>query len=93
MCRCGPPDGSRIAFQATRGEEYDIDVVRVSDRVRTRLTTTREYDGAQSWSPDGREIVFISSRDGYEAVYVMSSADGRARRLTSSASLNPAWFR
>ena len=33
------PDGSRIAFQIARAENYDIGVVRLSDR---RLTDFRE---------------------------------------------------
>jgi len=58
-----------------------------------RNVAALRYDGGQTWSPDGREIAFVSARGDSEALYVMHAADGRARRLTPGASLNPAWSR
>lgn len=85
------PDGTRIAFQMARGDNYDIGVVRVSDGAQVDVAATSAYDGLFTWSPDGRRLAFISGRDGAETVWIVD-ADGRnARRLTSSASLNPSW--
>src|SRR6185436_15955834 len=52
------PDGKRIAFQAVRGSmlesrNYDIEVMRVADRARTRLSDNNYYDGMTAWSSDG----------------------------------------
>jgi Tol biopolymer transport system component len=74
------PGGGRILF--TRypvggfGDIFLLDVR--SGRVR-RLTFTKADDGDPSWSPDGRRIVFDSTRDGNREVYVMN-ADGTAQR-------------
>jgi hypothetical protein len=38
-----------------------------------------------AWSPDGQKILFVSDRDGLEAVYVMNAGGGGQRRLTSPA--------
>ncbi|MDI6840727.1 MAG: BamA/TamA family outer membrane protein [bacterium] len=46
-----------------------------------RLTEHKDYffNTAPSISPDGSEIVFISDRDEYENLYLMSSIDGRIK--------------
>jgi Tol biopolymer transport system component len=47
-----------------------------------RLTETPGYDAEGSYSPDGRQIVFTSFRDGDAEIYIMD-ADGRnPRRIT-----------
>ena len=85
------PDGSRIAFQSVRGDNYDVEVVQADGRHRARLSVAAQYDGAHSWSTDGTLLAFLSGRDGYEAVYVMQADGGQPRRLTTQASLDPRW--
>jgi Tol biopolymer transport system component len=87
------PDGSRIAFQSVRGENYDIEVMRPDGSQRTRLSTSPAYDGQFSWSPDSKRLAFISGRDGFDGVYVVRVDGGETTRLTTRASLNPAWSR
>jgi Tol biopolymer transport system component len=90
------PDGTRIAFQVVRGENYDIEMVRVSDRARAVVAASPTYDGMRAWSPDGTRLAFISSRDGYNALFV-ADIDGmrvsQPRRLTGESSLDPSWPR
>jgi Tol biopolymer transport system component len=47
-----------------------------------RLTETPGDDRAASWSPDGRMLVFDSTRDGNTELYVMNADGTGARRLT-----------
>lgn len=85
------PDASQIAFQIARGKNYDIGVVRLSDGKRTDLANSAAYDGMFTWSPNGRRLAFVSSRDGFDAMY-RTDADGQhIVRLTETPSLNPAW--
>jgi dipeptidyl aminopeptidase/acylaminoacyl peptidase len=64
-----------------------------------QLTDGPWNDGAPAWSPDGREIAFVSYREADEDVtfrsdiWVLSVADGAYRKLTGSkgSSASPAW--
>lgn len=47
-----------------------------------RLTTVDGYDAEGSYSPDGRQIVFTSKRDGDLEIYVMDADGKNPRRLT-----------
>jgi Tol biopolymer transport system component/DNA-binding beta-propeller fold protein YncE len=46
-----------------------------------------------SWSPDGRRIVFVSTRDGDPEVYVLNADGSDPRRLTTAPGrdAHPAW--
>lgn len=49
------------------------------------------YDGSYTWSVDGTQVAFISARDGVEGVYSVDADGQHAARLTTTASLTPAW--
>ena len=58
-----------------------------------RLTNDSDWDWKPSWSPDGRHIVFDSSRDGNYEIYVMDSDGSNPHRLTDhpAADWFPSW--
>ena len=70
------PDGSLIAFQIADGENYQVGVVRVSDRARSLLASSSAYDGSYAWAPDGKRVAFISGRDGFDGLFTVD-ADGQ----------------
>ena len=47
-----------------------------------RLTDTPGYDAEGSYSPDGRQIVFTSFRDGDAEIYIMDADGKNPRRIT-----------
>jgi Tol biopolymer transport system component len=49
-----------------------------------RLTDTPGYDAEGSYSPDGRQIIFTSFRDGDAEIYVMDADGKNPRRITRS---------
>jgi TolB protein len=86
------PDGLRIVFQIADRGNYEIGLIRLSDGARSLLANSSAYDGSYNWSTDGTRVAFISSRDGFVGVYVVSAGDEPSPvRLTRSASLTPAW--
>jgi Tol biopolymer transport system component/DNA-binding CsgD family transcriptional regulator len=83
----GVDDGPirRIAYVEMRGEEEgDIWTMNPDGSDKVQLTDDPGWEGAPSWSPEGRRIAFESrpngaSGDGRSALFVMNS-DGSSRR-------------
>jgi len=50
----------------------------------TRLTDSPGYDAECAYSPDGKQIVFCSDRDGDPDLYIMDANGANVRQLTNS---------
>ena len=77
----GSVDGVSEIFTATNGGGLK------------RLTKDRYIDVGPTWSPDGRQIAFVSDRTGAPQLYVMNADGGGVRRLTFDGAYNtsPSW--
>jgi TolB protein len=62
----------------------DIFEINVDGTGLRRLTDTKGYDAECSYSPDGKQIVFCSNRDGNLELYIMDSDGKNARKLTNA---------
>lgn len=62
--------------------EYDVYRGRADGTEMRRLTDTPGYDAEAAVSPDGKEIVFTSGRDGDLELYKMNVDGSSVRRLT-----------
>jgi len=83
------PDGRFVAYTVGTPDmvenriAHNIWIVSTSpDRLASQLTHTG-HDTRPQWSPDGKKIAFLSSRDGAPQIYLMSSQGGNASKLTS----------
>ena len=61
--------------------------------LRRRLTDHWAIDVSPSWSPDGRQIAFCSSRCGGPQIYVMNADGSALHRVTNVGAYNtsPSW--
>ena len=80
------PERCRIAFVRFSGTgkgEDDIYVMSADGKTIRRLTTDPGRDTFPDWSPDGKQISFISDRDGSPNLFVMDANGGNQRQLTN----------
>lgn len=81
---CPPhPDYSRGYVWAIY-PDYDIFMARDDGSDLRPLTTSPGYDAEATVSPDGKKIVFTSTRDGDLDIYSMNVDGTEVRRLTST---------
>jgi serine/threonine protein kinase/Tol biopolymer transport system component len=80
MPRISPDDGTRLALTVLDSAgNYDIwiwDFAR--ENLMTRLTIDKAADLYPLWTPDGKQIVFFSTRDNSTGIY-RESADGSGK--------------
>jgi serine/threonine-protein kinase len=81
------PDGKRIAFHLDDGRQLDVYTYEWGRDFTTRLTADSAVDSNPIWSPDGRTILFSSSRGAGQLAnlyWVAADGSGEAHRLTES---------
>ena len=69
------PDGKSLAIDRIEGNNADVWVYNVASGAAQRLTFDSAKEVAPLWSPDGKSIVFASSRRGHFDIY-RKAADG-----------------
>src|ERR1700730_8205200 len=81
------PDGSRLAFVVTeppKGERRPghIWIYEMQSGGIRQFTYSARTESSPRWSPDGKQLAFLSNRDEDQQVYVMRADGGEARALT-----------
>lgn len=95
------PDGSRVAYVVTQADsatnryKRELWIARTDGSGARRLTWLNVSAGAPAFSPDGRQLAFVSARDGKPAqIWILPLAEGgEAWPLTSleTGAGGPAW--
>ncbi|HWP38512.1 MAG TPA: amidohydrolase family protein [Gemmatimonadales bacterium] len=84
------PDGQSVVFDLL-GDLYAIPI---AGGTATRLTHGIAHDMQPRYSPDGKQIVFVSDRSGDDNLWLISSSGGEPRPLTTGRDytyLSPEW--
>ncbi len=85
------PDGAWVAYTVSTSDtvedkrDADIWMSSWDGKRSTRLTWTKQREHAPRWSPDGRFLAFLSSRDDpreVEQLWLLDRNGGEAERLT-----------
>jgi TolB protein len=87
------PNGQLLAFSWRRPTgNYDIYVMEPSTLQIVEITRDAGRNERPSWAPDGRHIVFESTRSGSRQIWVMLADGSQAHQLTTSGqNESPNW--
>ena len=78
------PDGTRVALDI-RDESNDIWVFDFARQTLTPVNVDPGGDMAPVWTPDGRRVIWVSTRNGNPSVYVQAAdGSGAPQRLTAA---------
>jgi dipeptidyl aminopeptidase/acylaminoacyl peptidase len=86
------PDGSRVLYVVSTpdlaGNQHltDIWMVGAEGGDPIRLTASPKRDWSPRWSPDGKQVAFLSDRDGPPNIYLFAIGGGEAHSLTAAKS-------
>jgi len=77
------PNGQLLAFSWRRPSgNYDIYVMDIVSRQLAELTKDEDRNERPSWAPDGRHLVFESTRTGTRQIWSMLADGSQPRQLT-----------
>jgi Tol biopolymer transport system component len=92
------PDGRTLAFATDRGQQTDFNLMRFSPLQIATIDVASGQIGVvfspfpqavhnvnPQWTPDGKDILFISDPDGVPNIYRLNLASAQARRVTNVA--------
>jgi TolB protein len=87
------PNGQLLAFSWRRpGGNYDIYLMEIASQQLVELTRDAGRNERPSWAPDGRHIVFESTRSGTRQIWSMLADGTGVRQLTTQGqNESPNW--
>ncbi len=87
------PNGQLLAFSWRRPNgNYDVYIMDVATRQIVELTRDAGRNERPSWAPDGRHIVFESTRTGARQIWTMLADGTQAHQLTTQGqNESPNW--
>jgi TolB protein len=83
--------GNKYIWPLYRG--YDIFMANLNGEIIKQLTNSSFYDAEATLSPDGKKMIYTSTKDGDIELYVMDLTSGKEKRITHTLGYDGgAWF-
>ena len=72
---------------------YDIFMADLDGKIVKQLTTSKGYDAEATISPDGKKMLYTSTKDGDIDLYIMDMKTGKEKKVTNTLGYDGgAWF-
>ncbi len=72
---------------------FDIFMANLNGKIVKQLTKSKGYDAEATISPDGKKMIYTSTKDGDIDLYIMDLKTGKEKRITSTLGYDGgAWF-
>ncbi|HRO86288.1 MAG TPA: DPP IV N-terminal domain-containing protein [Niabella sp.] len=72
---------------------YDIFMTDLNGKIVKQLTHSKGYDAEATLSPDGKKMIYTSTKDGDIDLYIMNLKTGKEKRITDALGYDGgAWF-
>jgi Tol biopolymer transport system component len=83
--------GNKYIWPLYRG--YDIFKADLNGKIIKQLTSSPFYDAEATLSPDGKKMIYTSTKDGDIELYIMELKSGKEKRITNELGYDGgAWF-
>ncbi|MFM8256212.1 MAG: TolB family protein [Bacteroidota bacterium] len=83
--------GNKYIWPLYRG--YDIFQADLNGKIVKQLTSSPFYDAEATLSPDGKKMIYTSTKDGDIELYIMDLKSGKEKRITNELGYDGgAWF-
>lgn len=83
--------GNKYIWPLYRG--YDIFKADLNGKIIKQLTNSPFYDAEATLSPDGKKMIYTSTKDGDIELYIMDLKSGKEKRITNELGYDGgAWF-
>ncbi len=83
--------GNKYIWPLYRG--YDIFKADLNGKIIKQLTNSPFYDAEATLSPDGKKMIYTSTKDGDIELYIMELKSGKEKRITNELGYDGgAWF-
>ena len=90
--RISPPNGKWVAVEIVDRNNADVWIYDLENKTPNRLTRNPYLERAPLWTPGGRRVVFVSSRDGtYNLYWKAADGTGEADLLADSPNVLTPW--
>ena len=83
------PDGQYLAYHKNSDSVFwDLLIKNVNTGEITQVSNNKAYDTGASWSPDGQQLIFSSSRSGNRDIYVYNLSTKQSLPLIQHESMD-----